>query len=349
MQSKEMKKVVNVFKLVNNEGLILDNNIIMAVNDDVKHLSTYGRTSKDLLKLSYKLPENTNFVNTVLPIQKLSRVLSTTLDTFHFAFDTQDRVQLGNVFLKTMGQAKTTIQPLSTNNPTHSHAYNSDNYFNALQYAILAMSKDETRKHLHGFLCEDNKIITTDGHRMHMCTLTGDSEKSYHVNDSVSKILLAILKINKKSTFKLEFIDDDYLIFHIGRFILECKNQINDITFPPYDKVIPTDNNICIPVNVKEFTKNIKQAIAIADNEKVIINVEDNTFCLSGDDGSFNINCFTVPFDGKLKMGFNIKYLLDALKVNCDSVSLNFAENDNLTPITVKSDNAVCVVMPMRM
>ncbi len=118
--------------------------------------------------------------------------------------------------------------------------------------------------------------------------------------------------------------------------------------FPNYQSIIPKESPIKVKFNTDAFLQNIEGArpISPTDALKLRVNGRLEIQTQHPDTGEFkwHIPCETTGKKGDLVMGFNIKYLVDAIKAFRGAETV-FEIKDQLGPCRV---NKKAIVMPMR-
>ena len=161
----------------------------------------------------------------------------------------------------------------------------------------------------------------------------------------------------------LEDVEDDcvftlgtrHIMFQVGRATLVCR--LLEGEFLDWRRVVPTDNPIRLAVNVKEFTESLERVNLIVSEkmkspvrctfgDNVVSMITNTTLGRASDEVS-------VEGDGEnLEIGFNNKYLLDALKAApADEICIRL--NTGITPCVVlptgNSRNFVYMILPVRL
>ena len=131
--------------------------------------------------------------------------------------------------------------------------------------------------------------------------------------------------------------------------------RLLDGTFPPHEKIIPTEINATAKVDIKTLKKALERANLIsakAEYRTVSFNIDEGGLSLTAvahQAGDFNEHV-DAETSGEISIAFNIDYLQDFLKLFGDG-SLNIEVTEPLAPakITVEGiDNFVYVVTPIR-
>jgi len=234
-----------------------------------------------------------------------------------------------------------------------------------LDMTSFAISHEETRYHLNGvFLHSKNpqelRIVATDGHRLTkaQCHLNDlpDSIPSVIISKKTVDIISSIAKRNDYGDAQQLTLDlsDTLIQFSVDNLVIIAR--VIDGTFPDYERVIPKkDKSIYVDLDAINI---IVTRATIFGNEKVKgikISFDENKMRFSYKDkmiGSANDEIAIIYKDEPFEIGFNSKYIIDAarnLKLKSDAEIWIQDEN---TPILIKnsqSDDAICVIMPMRL
>lgn len=146
-----------------------------------------------------------------------------------------------------------------------------------------------------------------------------------------------------------------HISFRMGDATLVCRILEGD--FIDWRRVVPVNNSVLLTANVAELTASIER-VSLVTSEKVKSPVR----CVFGENiadfktvstiGSAHDTCAIAGNGGELEIGFNCKYLLDALRaVPSEEVTLelqNGLSSVVFTPVDDKKDFAY-MVMPVRL
>jgi DNA polymerase III subunit beta len=232
-----------------------------------------------------------------------------------------------------------------------------------------SMSTDDTRAHLAGALFEgDGKVVrmvTTDGHRL--------SKAERKLGDGAAMLNFSMLVPHKGVSELRRLIDDarsatkDEGPLSLGiataggnaffrREDIQLSIKLADEQFPPYAKVIPQQQSRRVVAGRGALVDALRRISLVANDKSggVRLSIDAGTLSITSEnpdvgEGSEELD---VDYAGEpLVIGFNAKYLLDALgALNEDEVALELS--GELDPGMVKpvgSDyDFIGVIMPMR-
>ncbi len=235
----------------------------------------------------------------------------------------------------------------------------SDDFLKMFDKVCFAMSTDETRYHLNGVLLERSEkgliIVATDGHRL---SLTEQPIKL----DSI-KLEKAILpRKGVQELRRLMGVEKSFEICVAERHVfIRTEKQtlfirLIDGNFPDYNRVVPKENNIHIELPKDELVGALKRVSLLANDRSkgVLFYFCNGSLTLSTSNPEMGEARENLDIDykgGTLNIGFNAKYVLDAVGVVPDA-TVKFAFKDEISSclITCESDPGFrSVVMPMRM
>ncbi len=224
---------------------------------------------------------------------------------------------------------------------------------------IFACNQNDKRPVNTGELFEikDNKLtlVALDGYRLAVCSKNVSKaeedisiiipyktmqEMSRLINDGIENITVCASRY--------------YVLFICNEFSLLSRLIEGD--FVDYKKVIPDGVKSNIVVDVKEFTRCIERA-SLVISERI-----RNPLRITFDESGIHVSCKTAlgsvndniecEFEGlPLEIGFNNRYLLDALRAcGCEKVNLEII--DSITAVKLlsndKSDEFLYLVLPVR-
>ena len=225
----------------------------------------------------------------------------------------------------------------------------------------FAVSTDETRYNINGFLFERGKdgikMVSTDGHRLALV-----EKKEIKSNNEDKKGVL----IPRKGMMEIrKTLDEKEGEFQFG---INQKNAVmkkDDILinirllegeFPDYNKVIPTDNNKKIIVEKETMLSSLKR-VSILSSDKikgVKFNFANNRLTLSS--SSPEIGDATEDIDAQYKgedieIAFNARYVIDCLE-SVDEENVMIKLKDPLSPgiiCSAQNGDYTYIIMPMRL
>ncbi len=227
----------------------------------------------------------------------------------------------------------------------------------------FAVSTEETRYYLNGLYVHAKKegssevlrVVATDGHRL-ACV---ESPLPKGAEDLKGVI------IPRKTVGEIRKLLDDSSIENVTVEISENKvrfcvtditltSKLIDGTYPDYERVIPTDNDKSLELNVKELAAAVDRVSVVAERTraiKMLTNPNKVSIVTSSPDlGSASEDLEAKYEHQPLEIGYNFRYLLDILgEVKGETVRISFADASSPSVIHDTSDNsAIYVLMPMR-
>lgn len=148
---------------------------------------------------------------------------------------------------------------------------------------------------------------------------------------------------------------EKHILFEIGSATLVCR--ILEGEFIDWRRVVPSDNTVILTANVAELMSSIER-VSLIVSEKIKSPVR----CMFGENiadfrtvntiGSAHDTCSIAGNGGEMEIGFNCRYLLDALRaVPSEEVTLELKGNlfpIVFTPVDDKHDFAY-MVLPVRL
>lgn len=230
-----------------------------------------------------------------------------------------------------------------------------------IEKTIYSAGESDTRYTLNGLLFHikpENKTLTvvgTDGHRLaliikQMDGKVKDEKKIIAPRKAVSELRRFLDKEGENIKIKL---GKNHVLFSAGN--VEFLTRLIEGTYPNYEQVIPQANEKKVFIQRDVFIKALRR-ISIMSREKanaVRFDLGEGNLIISSSNPELGEAKEEVAIDYKgdrLSIGFNARYLLDALGVmGGDMVILEL--QDPLSPVLVKeegNEDYRCVVMPMR-
>ena len=226
-----------------------------------------------------------------------------------------------------------------------------------VDYVIYAVSQDEKRPAHTGVLMklENRKLtmVALDGYRLAVCEREVDFEGNFSMIVP-AKAMNEVRKIVGETDGKLTiYANRRYIIFNAKEFIV--LSRLLEGEFLDYNKAIPKTFSVKAVANTREFI-NVIDRVSLIITERlknpVKLNVEDDFIsvkCTTEIGAVYDEVSAEVEGAG-LEIGFNNKYLLDALKASRkDELVFNFT--GSLSPCVIRpkdSDDFTYLVLPVR-
>jgi DNA polymerase-3 subunit beta len=227
-----------------------------------------------------------------------------------------------------------------------------------IRKTTFATSHDETRYTLSGVLlvCNDGEttMVATDGHRLAHIKRSVSIGKTLH-------IIVPRKALDEVSRFAVDSeaqeIDiaslDNHLIFRRGRAVLVTR--LIEGQFPDFEGVVPKEFTRRATVDHERLLRALRR-VSLLSNEKtkpVKVEFESDSLTLRSNTPEMGEAMEQIPaeYDGEaMVMGFNARYVLDALAV-IDDEQIALELNDPLNPGVMRplgDDQYFYVIMPMR-
>ena len=227
----------------------------------------------------------------------------------------------------------------------------------------FAVSTEETRYYLNGLYVHAKKesssevlrVVATDGHRL-ACVETPLPKGAEELKGVI---------IPRKTVSEIRKLLDDSSIENVTVEISENKvrfsitditltSKLIDGTYSDYERVIPTDNDKSLELNVKELAAAVDRVSVVAERTraiKMLTNTNKVSIVTSSPDLGSASEDLEAKYDHQaLEIGYNFRYVLDILaEVKGETVRISFADASSPSVIHDTSDNsAIYVLMPMR-
>ncbi|MCA9669936.1 MAG: DNA polymerase III subunit beta [Myxococcales bacterium] len=224
---------------------------------------------------------------------------------------------------------------------------------------IFSVSTDDTRHHLSGiyFECDGERarMVSTDGHRLSKVERNiGDGPKLEKGVIIPRKGVMEIKRLVESTdgTCDVGF-GDGHIFVKSADVVLSV--MLVDAQFPPYEQVIPSDNDKQLSLERTTFLESLKR-VSIVSSERswgIRMDLAKGRLRIASDNPDLGEaqEDLEVDYDGPdLVVGFNARYFIDVLgEMHGDRVVLEL--NGELDPGLIRADSGtdyVGVVMPMR-
>lgn len=253
---------------------------------------------------------------------------------------------------------------ITAGNFSHSFEIPGDALAGMMSDTHFCMSSEETRYYLNGVYLHtqevDHKLmlraVATDGHRMARYEITApdgvDGMPGVIVPRKAVGEIITIAENAKNNLVRISLSDTKIQITH-GTTVLTSK--LIDGTFPDYQRVIPTGNNMVANVYAQHLadaadrvsTLNSKRGRAV----KLAFSRGWLTLSVNDPDTGYAEDAIEADFDAdNLDIGFNAAYLRDALN-HTSGGKVRLAMNDSGSPTLLTDEEKpqlLQVLMPMR-
>ncbi len=234
---------------------------------------------------------------------------------------------------------------------------------NMIDKTIYAVSTDETRYNLNGSFLEKSgeagfRMVATDGHRLSLidASLAKQSEDIPFPEGVIipKKGLLELKRLVESEEDDCQIgLDANNLVFKMKGVTVVMR--LLDGQFPEYQQVVPENQKISLTLERAPLIESLRRVSILSSDRTLGLKMSLQTNLLrltaSNPDLGEAREDIDVEYDGpELTVGFNARYLLDALAaIETDSVRLSL--DDDLSPGVFRplgDDSYTCVVMPMR-
>ncbi len=221
--------------------------------------------------------------------------------------------------------------------------------------AAYAMSSDQTRPALASLRLEVNgskwSVAATDGHRLAYATAE-DATLPGAVDVLVpAKCIARLLAATKGCEETVEIaVNQSEVFFVFDSAVISAR--MPDAQFPPYQQVIPNGNANAVEVSRDALIETLQAVSVSSDRMSMGVKLEMTggvlrVFAESAELGNA-VDEIGVDYHGDpVRIGFNARYMIDALKAMGDAPTIRFG--GDLDPILVESEGTVAVVMPCRL
>ncbi|NSX83583.1 DNA polymerase III subunit beta [Wolbachia endosymbiont of Atemnus politus] len=221
----------------------------------------------------------------------------------------------------------------------------------------FAVSLDDTRYNLNGIhLHTDEQFlycVATDGHRLSYIK----RPKPENINGEFGviiprKTVMELLKVLDDCNEVNIKLSDRKIKFTCGEYILISK--LIDGTFPDYKTVIPASQDKQMIIESGKLASVIDRvSVVVSDKIKSIrFSLQEKLLTLhsNSQECSDATESIEVDYDeAPVEIGFNSRYLLDALSCIKNKCKFSLSDGNSATIIIDEDDpNALYIVMPMR-
>jgi DNA polymerase-3 subunit beta len=229
----------------------------------------------------------------------------------------------------------------------------------------FAMSGDEMRKNLNGVFVEtlDDggkntlRMIATDGHRLAIASADIGEEALFKLEKG---IIIPRKGLNEIKRLIEDAPEEVSIGVRQGMCIVKTDSTILrvslvDAEYPDYRRVMPAEKGVVIKFE-KDAILHALRRMSVISSERysgVIISLSDGKMVLEStnpDVGEAKEELEVVYHDKDISIGYNVKYLIDAMEV-IDDETVVFEMGAGMKPGVIKpasNDEYVCIIMPLK-
>lgn len=226
----------------------------------------------------------------------------------------------------------------------------------------FSMAQQDVRYYLNGMLWELSgkklKAVATDGHRLAIAHIDLvdkiEGSKQQFIVPRKGVVELTRLLSDESATITIEFGANHIRATTDGMVFV---SKLVDGKFPDYERVLPKGGNKLVVAERNELKSALSRS-AILSNEKfrgIRFTLSDGMVGIQANNPEQEEAHEEVPVNyqgDSVEMGFNVSYLIDVLGV-LKSEQVNITLSDSNSSALVQdgdsSNNAMYVVMPMRL
>lgn len=226
-----------------------------------------------------------------------------------------------------------------------------------IRQTIFSISVNDSNKMMTGELFEvtgnELRVVSLDGHRMSIRKIVLKDEYENTKVIVPGKTLNEISKIltgdNEKEV--LIFFSTNHILFEFDDTIVI--SRLIEGEYFKVDQMLSSDYETKVSVNKKEFMDCIERAsILIRENDKkpIILSIEDlkMSLKLNSSFGTMNAEILIHKTGQDLMIGFNPKFLIDALRIIDDEdVSLYMMNPKSPCFIKDEEENYIYLILPV--
>ncbi len=245
------------------------------------------------------------------------------------------------------------IEPLSFTLPTVI-------FKNMIRQTIFSCAVEENRPVFNGILLQiegtNIRLVATDTHRLaYSISEIINSEESRFSGIIPAKTLSEIYRLLRDEDEVLTIsYNSNQVVFQFGSIYLV--SRLIEGQFPNYKQVIPQTCETKVNLSVKEFLETVERASLLSRDKSganiIRINVENNQLRIDQTTELGKISeQIGIEMEGKdVKIAFNAKFLIDALKV-IESDKIIFELSGPFSPGVMRpldNPNYIYLVLPVR-
>ena len=222
-----------------------------------------------------------------------------------------------------------------------------------IRQTIFSIADNDNNKLMTGelFEIEENqlKVVSLDGHRISIRNIELKNNYDHKKVVVPGKTLQEVSKILPGSAEEEVniFLSENHIVFEFDKTVVV--SRLIEGEYFKIDQMLSSDYETKVTINKKEFLDCIERAtILIRENDKkpLILNVGDNTMelKLNSSFGSMNAELMIHKTGKDIMIGFNPKFLIDALRV-IDDEEINIYMMNPKSPCFIKDEDATYIYL----
>ncbi len=231
---------------------------------------------------------------------------------------------------------------------------------NMIKQTIFAVAVEDSKPILTGELIEIKEdcfnIVAIDGFRVafRKTDLTNDNENISVVVPSKTLNEISRILSDKDDEVISMYFTDNHALFETEEFIVV--SRLLEGEFFKYEQSFINEYTTAVEVNRQDFLNSIERATLISRDSKkspVELSIEKEKIVITSNTemGTSYEEVFVSTEGESLKIGFNPRYLIDALKA-IDDETINIKFMSELSPCIIESTdngNYKYLILPLRM
>lgn len=234
------------------------------------------------------------------------------------------------------------------------------------EQVLISVSRDTTRPEFTGvfFRMDDNSIldlVSTDTHRLTLIKQKINYEGSFPSEGFIvpGRALLEVTRLlkNEDEYFYLKTINNQ-IVFQMPHSTVI--SRLIDANFPYYREVIPDDQETVFYTQVHDFQESLERAALLAREETKLkaniikLKITENNLNIeskSPEIGYVNENIKIIKEGVDNEVAFNVRYLIDALKVmRTEKTRIAISSSTKAAIISPDGDrDFLCLILPVRL
>lgn len=226
-----------------------------------------------------------------------------------------------------------------------------------IRQTIFSIASNESNKMMTGELFEikgnEMKVVSLDGHRISIRKIELKEECGEKKVIVPGKTLIEISKILAGGTEDMVdiYFTDNHIVFEFDQTVVV--SRLIEGNYFRVNQMLSNDYETKVTINKKEFSDCIDRATLLVkegDKKPIILNIADDVMELkiTSQIGSMD-EIIDIAMEGKdIKIGFNPKFLLDALRViDEETVDIYYMNPKAPCFIRDEKENYIYLILPV--
>lgn len=217
---------------------------------------------------------------------------------------------------------------------------------NVVKNRLYAVEMKNEHAVISNLYVNENEIAATNGNVLSVGTMENPVYKNFLLSQSLAKEIITDFKDDETINISV----DDGKKVVIWNDKLKIESKLKEGQYPQYKQLIPQiDETKLIKIKKDEFINKLEIMSIVVEYGKPTVKLifQNNELTLEHKDGKTFMSIENYSSEEPFEIYFNLFFLLSALKnTNDDTIEIQLGSG-NLSPVIVKGNNDLHLIMPV--